>query len=73
MSQDLLYSILPRPVNNPVSSDKTGIKKIDKIPKKGVVDEEQTSLPDEDLLPQAKHNTDQDKPPKKDDGIDTYV
>ena len=75
MSQDLLYSILPRPVNNPVSKDKVGIKKINKIPKKGIVDEEQTTLPDEFLMPSADKKSDinKDKSPKSDDGLDTYA
>lgn len=75
MSQDLLYSILPRPLNNQVSQDKTGIKKIEKTPKKGVVDEEHTTLPDEKFTPTVDNapNTNKDKSPKSDDGLDTYA
>jgi len=75
MSQDLLYSILPRPAANQVSKVKSGVKKIDKISKKGIVDEEHTTLDDEN--PQLKV----DKSPKKskpdvndqDSGLDTYA
>lgn len=75
MSQDLLYSILPRPLNNQVSQDKTGIKKIDKASKKGVVDEEHTTLPDELSIPATDSTVEVDKetPSNKDKGLDTYA
>ena len=75
MSQDLLYSILPRAVNNPISKGKTGIKKIDKTPKTGTVDEEHTTLPDESLAHSINPSIDVDKekPAKKNGGLDTYA
>jgi len=75
MSQDLLYSILPRPLNNQVTQDKTGIKKIEKTPKKGIVNEEHTILEEEPLMPDVDKtsNTSKDKSPKNDDGLDTYA
>jgi len=75
MSQDLLYSILPRAGVNQVSKVKGGVKKIDKIAKKGIVDEEKTTLDDEkmplkvDKSPQ-KSKTDDNDP---DSGLDTYA
>lgn len=75
MSQDLLYSILPRAINNPISKDKTGIKKIDKIPKKGIVDEEHTTLSEELPSPLNKSSVEEGKksPPKNGDSLDTYA
>jgi len=75
MSQDLLYSILQRPLNNQVSKDKVGVKKIEKTPKKEGVDEEKTTLPDEVITHTADKNSDIDKkkPTKSEDGLDTYA
>lgn len=74
MSQDLLYSILPRPMSNSVTPAKEGIKKIDKTNKKGVVEEEKTTLTGEE--PTYTVDKQQEKQPssKKDDGgLDTYA
>ena len=74
MSQDLLYSILARPMSNQVSSTKEGIKKVDKIAKKGVVQEEETTLTDEKTTLTISKKSDNAPSTTKDDGtLDTYA
>ena len=76
MSQDLLYSILPRPGANQVSKVKGGVKKIDKIAKKGIVEEEQTTLDAENPqlnVDKVTHKTSTEHDDDKESGLDTYA
>ena len=74
MSQDLLYSILPRPMSNQVTPAKDGIKKVDKTNKKGIVEEEQTTLTGEERTHTVeKQHEKQPTSKKDDDGLDTYA
>jgi hypothetical protein len=75
MSQDLLYSILPRSTNNNVSRVKGGVKKIDKIAKKGIVDEEHTTLDAENPQLNVDKTPKKNKPSRgdKENGLDTYA
>lgn len=74
MSQDLLYSILPRPMSNQVIPPKEGIKKVDKASKKGTVDEEETTLTGEEPTYAVEKKNEKQSINKKDDGgLDTYA